>query len=72
MLNSFGMIGVGDKTIMGSWHYHRSEWDEMLAMLAAGLDAQKLVTHTFPFARAEEAYQLFAAGQTGKVILTPS
>jgi L-iditol 2-dehydrogenase len=70
-LNSYEMIGVGDKLIMGSWHYHRAEWSELLEAVATGLPAPELVTHTFPFSRAEEAYRAFAAGETGKVVLHP-
>jgi len=70
-LNSYPMIGVGDKSILGSWHYHRAEWPELLEAVAAGLPAQELVTHTFAFADAEEAYRAFAGGRTAKVVLHP-
>ncbi|MDD2707264.1 MAG: alcohol dehydrogenase catalytic domain-containing protein [Verrucomicrobiae bacterium] len=30
--NSWEMIGVGDKTLMGSWHYHCNEWDKILEL----------------------------------------
>jgi threonine dehydrogenase-like Zn-dependent dehydrogenase len=70
-LDSYGMIGIGDKSIIGSWHYHRAEWPELLSAVAAGLPAHELVTHTFPFSEADEAYRAFAAGQTGKVVLHP-
>ncbi len=69
-LSSYEMIGIGDKSLVGSWHYHRAEWPELLAV-AAGLPAQELVTHTFPFAEVEAAYRAFAGGETGKVVLRP-
>jgi threonine dehydrogenase-like Zn-dependent dehydrogenase len=70
-LESWRMIGIGDKSILGSWHFHRAEWPELLAAVAAGLPADQLVTHTFPFARADEAYRAFVGGETGKVVLVP-
>ena len=70
-LESWRMIGIGDRSILGSWHYHRAEWPELLAAVAAGLPADRLVTHTFPFAQADAAYRAFVGGETGKVILTP-
>lgn len=69
--NSFSLIGVGDKTIIGSWHYHRAEWPELIGLVKDGLPAKEMVTHVFPFSRAQEAYTLFAGGATGKVILKP-
>ena len=70
-LDSYQMIGIGDKSIIGSWHYHRAEWPELLAAVAAGLPAHELVTHSYTFAEADEAYRAFAGGQTGKVVLHP-
>ena len=70
-LNSYGMIGQGDKSILGTWHYHRCEWPELLKMVADGVPADKLVTHVFPFSQANEAYDVFESGKSGKVVLTP-
>lgn len=69
--NSFSLIGVGDKSILGSWHYHRIEWPEIIKLVESGLPVKKMITHIFPFSKAEEAYKLFAEGNTGKVILKP-
>jgi threonine dehydrogenase-like Zn-dependent dehydrogenase len=60
-----------DITLMGSWYYHFREYPEMLQLYRSGLPVGKLITHRFPLSRAAEAYRLFAAGETGKVILTP-
>lgn len=60
-----------DITLMGSWYYHFREYPEMLALYRRGLDVGRLITHQFPRAQAAEAYRLFAAGETGKVVLVP-
>ena len=57
-------------TMMGSWYYTSADWNEMLALHHAGLPYQKLITHVFPFAQAQEAFDIFASSRSGKVILT--
>lgn len=64
-------IGLGDKTILGSWYYNRSEWQEILALIQQGVPAHKLVTHVFTFEEVEKAYCEFLKGNTGKVVLKP-
>ena len=44
-------------------------WYKMAAMLQSGLDVGSIVTHRFPADRFEEAFDLIAAGDCGKVIL---
>ena len=56
---------------VGSWYYHFSEIDEMMALWRAGLDVGALITHQFPLERAADAYDLFSRGLTGKVLLRP-
>jgi len=58
-----------DATLMGSWFYFYREFPEMLALYRAGLPIQDLITHHFPLEDVQEAFDLFAAGETGKVIL---
>lgn len=70
-LDSWQLIGVGDRAIVGSWHYHRAEWPALLALVAEGLPASRLVTHTFPVSESQQAYAIFASGQTGKVVIVP-
>jgi propanol-preferring alcohol dehydrogenase len=57
-------------TLKGVWHYHRHQAADLFRLVVAGLDPTPLVTHIFPYPRAQEAYDLFSAGQTGKVVLT--
>ena len=58
-----------DITATGSWFYHFREYHEMLALYRKGFPVASLITHRFPFAQAQEAYDLFAAGKAGKVML---
>jgi threonine 3-dehydrogenase len=41
----------------------------MTELFAAGLDVSPVVTHTMPFTDFEQAFQLMAAGQAGKIAL---
>lgn len=58
-----------DVRAVGSWFYHVGEFPEMLRLFREGLPVERLITHVLPFAQAAEAFALFAAGQTGKVLL---
>ncbi len=44
-------------------------WYKMIAMLQSGLDISPVITHHFPVADYQEAFQIMASGQSGKVIL---
>jgi threonine 3-dehydrogenase len=44
-------------------------WYKMIAMLQAGLQLQSVITHHFPVAEYQQAFQIMASGQSGKVIL---
>lgn len=59
-----------DVRAVGSWFFHVGEFPAMLKLFEGGLPVAQLVTHTFPLERVQEAYDAFAAGTTGKVVLT--
>lgn len=44
-------------------------WYKMIAMLQSGLNLSPVMTHHFPVDQYDEAFQLMASGQSGKVIL---
>lgn len=44
-------------------------WYKMIAMLQSGLDVSPVITHHFPAADYQKAFELMASGQSGKVIL---
>ena len=44
-------------------------WYQMSVMLDSGLDISQVITHRFPFSEFEEAFQVAASGESGKVLL---
>lgn len=44
-------------------------WYKMIAMLQSGLNVSPVITHHFPVDDYQEAFQIMASGQSGKVIL---
>ena len=58
-----------DVRAVGSWYFQVGEYPEMLRLYRDGLPVKSLATHVFPFERVQEAYDRFAAGVTGKVLL---
>ncbi|MCE9591857.1 MAG: zinc-binding dehydrogenase [Planctomycetes bacterium] len=58
-----------EATMMGSWYYTSSDWPLMLKMHQEGLQYRKLVTHVMPMAQAQQAFNTFIAGESGKVVL---
>jgi len=45
-------------------------WYKMSSMLQSGLNIEPIITHRFPLADYEEAFQLMESGQSGKIILS--
>ena len=58
-----------DITACGSWFYHFGEFSAMLELFRKGLPVGELISHRFSFEEAPEAYSLFAAGKTAKVLM---
>jgi len=44
-------------------------WYKMISMLQSGLDISPVITHHFPVDTYQDAFQIMASGQSGKVIL---
>ncbi len=61
----FNMLTI--KGIYGREMYET--WYKMTVMLESGLDLSPVITHRFPFADYEEAFQTAFAGNCGKIIL---
>jgi threonine dehydrogenase-like Zn-dependent dehydrogenase len=62
----------GGLTLQGVWHWNLRDTPRMMQMIpACGAQLDKLITHTFPMAQAQDAWELQLTGQCGKVILHP-
>jgi threonine dehydrogenase-like Zn-dependent dehydrogenase len=59
-----------DRVLFGSWYYHYAEYPKMVELWRTGLPLDQLITHRFAFADAPLALAAFAAGATGKVVLS--
>jgi threonine dehydrogenase-like Zn-dependent dehydrogenase len=58
-----------DVAAVGLWYYHACEFPEMVDLQRRGLRVERLVSHEFPAAEAQEAFAEFAAARTAKVLL---
>ncbi|SEE94125.1 Alcohol dehydrogenase GroES-like domain-containing protein [Jiangella alba] len=59
-----------DVALLGSWFYHFAEIEDMVSQQRAGIGVERLLTHTFPLSRAQDAYDVFQSAVAGKVALT--
>lgn len=59
--------GLVIKGIYGREMYET--WYKMIAMLQSGLDISPIMTHHFPVDQYQQAFEIMASGQSGKVIL---
>lgn len=56
-------------TLMGSWYFNVSEYDEILRVLkSANIDLERLATHRFSLDEAETAFRLFDERKTEKAV----
>ncbi|MCF7930825.1 MAG: L-threonine 3-dehydrogenase [Acholeplasmataceae bacterium] len=59
------IYGVVGRILYESWH-------QVAGLIDSGkLDLDKIVTHVFPLSQVDEAVQLMASGNSGKVVLIP-
>lgn len=58
--------------LIGSWHYNMKETPRMMAMIAAlGSKLDALISHRFPLAQVQQAWETQVAGECAKVLLKP-
>jgi propanol-preferring alcohol dehydrogenase len=67
-VNPSGQVIRKELTMVGSWYFTVSDFYEQLALYRRGLSVSGLITHRFKITGAQEAYDLFAAGASGKVV----
>ena len=59
-------------TLAGSWHFNLADSPRMMRMIGdVGEQLDKLITHRFPLADIQSAWETQLSGQCGKVILQP-
>lgn len=58
-------------TVIGTWHMNLLDFPKVLTLMRRKPQIEKMITHTFPFERAQEAFETFLSGKTGKVLLKP-
>ena len=69
-LNPGGQAIHKELQMTGSWYFTVADFYEELGSFRRGLSPLQMITHRYALADAAEAYELFAAGETGKVLLT--
>lgn len=58
-------------TLLGSWHYPLHDYPRVLRVIQESPLVDLLISHVMPMERVADAFELQAAGQCAKVILTP-
>ncbi|MCY4482145.1 MAG: zinc-binding dehydrogenase [Spirochaetaceae bacterium] len=64
------MIRTG-LTLIGQWHYSMNDFERLLAVVRSSPLLDQHVSHRLPLSRVQEALELCASHQCGKVILDP-
>ncbi len=70
-INPSGHFIGREITMTGSRYYHYDDYDAILHLIHDGLRPERMITHRFPLAEAAQAFSLFDAGQSAKVMLQP-
>jgi len=68
-LNPWEHLISNELTIFGTRNFNTAEFGEMMALVRRGLPVDQVVTHRFPLAQAEAAFELFRSAECGKVLL---
>lgn len=58
-------------TVFGTWFGSHLNYPPIFDLIRRKPAVGKIITHTFPFARVQEAFETFQSGKTGKVVLLP-
>jgi L-iditol 2-dehydrogenase len=68
-LNPWEHFICRELTVFGTRNFNATEFGEMVNLVRRGLPVEQVVTHRFPLAEAEAAFELFRAGECGKILL---
>jgi len=67
-LNPWEDLICREVTVFGTRNFNTAEFDEMVALVRRGLPVEQAVTHRFPLAEAQAAFELFRSGDCGKIL----
>jgi threonine dehydrogenase-like Zn-dependent dehydrogenase len=71
-INPWAQFLEKEITAYGVWYFVDRDYHGLLDLYRQGLTVGELITHRFPLDDAATAYDLFARGETGKVIFEPN
>ena len=58
--------------LRGSWHYNLADYPTLMRVIERSSEQiDKLITHSFPMSQVQQAWELQATLECGKVILNP-
>lgn len=57
--------------LIGSWHYNMNEFPQLMKVIEQSPLTGLLISHTFPMSNIQEAFEVSASQQSGKIILKP-
>jgi threonine dehydrogenase-like Zn-dependent dehydrogenase len=58
-------------TVFGTWFGNRLNYGRIFEVIRGKPELEKMITHTFRLENAQEAFETFLTGETGKVVLLP-
>ncbi|MGH2617323.1 MAG: zinc-dependent alcohol dehydrogenase [Thermomicrobiales bacterium] len=71
-INPWAQFLEKEITAYGVWYFVDRDYFGLLDLYRQGLGVADLITHRFPLDEASTAYDLFARGETGKVVFLPN
>ena len=58
-------------TVLGTWFGSWHNYSRIFELIRRKPEVGRIVTHTFPFEEAQQAFETFLSRKTGKVVLKP-
>ncbi len=64
------MIGKG-LTVVGSWLYNRGDYPKVMKVIRESPLIDLLISHEMPMSEIQEAFEILARGESGKIVVDP-
>ncbi len=58
-------------TLLGVWHYNLNDFPRVMEVIQRSPLVDRLISHTIPMSRIQEAFEISASHQAAKIILNP-